>query len=223
MKQILIVFIILVFGQANAQIDRNSALYRELLHTLEKQSDTIFIEDRNTLLKFQFAECNDNYIHFVDEFSSGERIEIELTRKPFISKEHKLELQEPVYKELHGKKVVDYMRVKNLIDSQYSYGIDGNVPNYEIGKFNVKVNGKQIEIPSTAYSNLYEPHLCEKNVPIELYESSNGEFIYLYMFGSDAAGGYCVKWIFDKNKYISRIITTIEFMNGFDFIDAIED
>jgi hypothetical protein len=223
MKYGLLFFLILVFGHGNAQIDRKSDLYKDLINTLEKKSDTIFIENRKTLLKFQIIECNDNYVHFSDKLSSGERIEIEMKRNPFNASKHKLELDEPVYKEINGKRVISSMKVKNLIDNQYSYGIDGNIPNYEIGILNIKINEKEIEIPSIAYSNLYEPHLCEKNVPIEIYESSNGKYIYLYMFGSDGAGSYCVKWIFDKNKYISRIITDIEYMNGFDFIDAIEE
>ena len=223
MRQFAILLMVIAFGQLNAQINKDSYLYAELIESLEKQSDTIFIEDRNTLREFQFVECNDNYIKFSDKLSSGETLEIELKRKPFISTEHELDLTEAVYKELRGKKVVDYMTVKNLIDNQYSYGIDGNVPNFKIENLTVKINGQQIEIPESVYSNLFEPHFCKSYLPMKAYESSNGKYIYLYMDGSDGAGGYSVKWIFDKNKYISRIVATVEFMNGYDFIDLKEE
>ena len=115
------------------------------------------------------------------------------------------------------------MMVKNLIDNEYSYGIDGTVPKFEIEELTIKINKQQIEIPKTTYSHLFEPHFCGTYLPMKAFESSNGKYIYLYMNGSDGAGGYSVKWIFSRNQYISKIVSTVEFMNGFDFIDGKEE
>ena len=78
MRYITLILVFFTIGQVNAQIDKGSSIYRELLRSLEKESDTIFIEDRNHLKEFQLIDCNDNYIKFNGAFSSGENVEIEL-------------------------------------------------------------------------------------------------------------------------------------------------
>lgn len=37
---------------------------------------------------------------------------------------------------------------------------------------------------------------------------------------SDGAGSYSVKFIFDRTKYLTRIVTTNEMVNGYDFLDG---
>ncbi len=81
------------------------------------------------------------------------------------------------------------------------WGTDGGLPDYSIESLSLRVDGKEIEIPRKAYSDLYNI-----NLPSGLWimESSNG--IHLYISGGDAAGSYEGKLIVKNNKVVAREI-----------------
>jgi hypothetical protein len=57
---------------------------------------------------------------------------------------------------------------------------------------------------------LYNGNICSNFSlfkQIEAYESLNGEFIYIYLFGGNSAGTWFAKLIFDHDKYVTRIVT----------------
>ncbi len=210
-----IIFSFSSFGQNWEKILRH-----ELIEGLSSPSDSIYIKDRLQLEKVSGYNCSDNILTFNYNTSLGYRIEIQIEKGQFIPSDHKVELTKTVYKFMNNQKRVDYIEVKNLIDDRYSYGIDGDMPKTEIKSLTIKWNGNNLTIPDTAYSNLYEPLLCTDHLKVESYLTTDNSNLFIYMYGSDGAGGYSVKFVFDKNSYVTRIVGTNEMTNGFDFLDG---
>lgn len=128
-----------------------------------------------------------------------------------------MHLSDTVYKTIRNEKRVDYLIAKNLIDDKRAYGIDGDIPKTEIKFLKVKFNGKWLTVPHNSFANFYEVH----PKTIEAYLSKDKKFIFLYVNGSDGIGSYAIKFVFDKTKYITRLISTNECTIGFDFLDAL--
>jgi hypothetical protein len=93
------------------------------------------------------------------------------------------------------------------------------MPRTEIKSMSIKWNKINLAIPDSAFSNFYEPHICLDYLPVEAYIFKN-QYLYLYIIGSDFADGFSVKFVFDKRKYLTRIVGTNEMTDGFDFLDG---
>lgn len=97
-----------------------------------------------------------------------------------------------------------------LIDNQIFWGTDGDLPKEEIDKFEVKYNGKIINIPQRHYRNLYNPmrfgglktHGC-------IITDNKKSYIIFFLFGSDGAGSFVACFIFRNGKYIRRVVQSI--------------
>lgn len=200
--------------------DWDRALHQELIESLIDPSDSIFISDRKTLEKIKGHDCSDSIVTFNYTSKTGDKIEIKIEKGLFDPSKHKLDIADTVYKYIHGQKRVDYLKVKNIIDGKYSYGIDATMPQSEIKSLTVNWNGQILTIPDSAYTNLYQPHLCFDHLVVESYLTKDNKNIYIYISGSDGAGGYSVKFVFDKVKYLTRIVGTNEMTDGFDFLDG---
>ena len=90
----------------------------------------------------------------------------------------------------------------------------------EISHLKIKWNKNWLSIPDSAYHNLYEAHLCLGHLPIEAYITKGNKLLFIYLYGSDGAGGYAVKFVFNRKKYLTRIVTTNELIDGYDFLDG---
>jgi len=163
-------------------------------HLLRDSSDVQYISDRNVTPKLRYTTCTDTSTIISDTLVTGEKIEIHVTTKRFVRTEH-------VIKWRH-----DYIKT---IDSLDPWGVLAEFPRKEIASFSITVDEKHILIPAKAYANLYEINTC-KTVGmfrlIEAYSSADGQYIYVYFFGGNAAGTYHAKLVFDKNQYITSII-----------------
>ena len=76
------------------------------------------------------------------------------------------------------------------VEGYQPYGHNGDQDTAVIFKdFVIKVNGKQIEIPESAYFDLFFPNFCTKDepiVPISFYFDPRYEnIVYLYIFGNN--------------------------------------
>jgi hypothetical protein len=91
------------------------------------------------------------------------------------------------------------------IDGRRPYGVDGDMPDTEFGRFEITIDGKRLKIPRTAYSDLFQPRFYADF--IEAFESRDGRRLYLQMSASDGAGAYTVTWAFDHERYLSREIS----------------
>jgi hypothetical protein len=99
------------------------------------------------------------------------------------------------------------------VDNKPFYGVDGQMPKKTIQSIAVTIGKDSVQIPSAAFSDLYEPRLCgpdESTGKIacntRLYISNDKRKIYIYMLNSSGKGGYEVTWIIEDKKYLRRVI-----------------
>jgi hypothetical protein len=220
MKKALILLTITLNTISGYSQDWNKIMKQELIESLISPSDSIYISDRNKLEKITGHKCSDNILTYNYTSKIKDNIVIKIDQGLFDPSQHNLEIADTVYKFIHGENRVDYLKVKNIIDNKHSYGIDGSIPKSEITSLEISWNNQEVSIPDTAFVNLYQPHLCSKYSATEVFLSKNNKNLYIYISGSDGAGGYSVKFIFDRVKYLTRIISTNEMTDGFDFIDG---
>lgn len=164
---------------------------------LDKPSYKCFISNRNLLKKLKLLSCDSHKIIIRDTLKNGEICNITLTTGTFEPKNHKIVANE------------DSSTIKE-IDDQYPYGGVYGIPKIEIKNLNLEINGLRLNIPHSTYGNFYYPNLCENYGfirQVEAFESLNGKYIYLYLYGGNAAGTYFAKLIFDKTKYITKIVS----------------
>jgi hypothetical protein len=206
----------IVFAQEETRFESEKWVLDYLLnYVLEEPADTQYIEIRNQNLKLESKICTNDKIVLSDTLKSGNRYYIEISSRPFEPHNHQITFDSStVIHEYSPQKSKRFAIGK--IDGYEAYGIDGDIPNSEIGVFHVKINDISLDIPSRAFTGLYEPNFCSY---IEAYESIDSKKLYIYMSGSDAGGGYMVKWIFDHSSYITRF-TTIYESGGFEFLDG---
>lgn len=203
-------------------LSQSNPLRQELIRDLKIPADSIYIEDRNSLEKLSGVTCIGHSQRIKYTSNNGHEIEIEMVSIAFDTAKHDIDVIEKVYKEVHGKREVDHAIVNNKIDGQYAYGIDGSVPREEIKEIRISWNGKKILIPKNEYSYFYNPYFCWNNRPTaEVYLTKDDNQLYLYINGSDGAGGYTSKLIFDKTKFVTSFVSTIEYLNGSDYLDGI--
>jgi len=202
---------------ANGQMKPNWKFRNELLANLISPQDTIYIQDRHNLEKFIGFKFTDTTATISYQTTMGDKIFVLIKEGKFEPTKHKLNLSDTVYKFINNKKQVDYLVVKNLIDDKQAFGIDGVVPNKEFRELKIKWDDKWLTIPDSSFKNLYEIHPRT----LETYVSKDKKLIYLYISGSDGAGGYSIKFVFDKTGFKTRLISTNECTDGYDFLDAL--
>lgn len=191
----------------------------EYLENLQSMDDTIYIQNRHKMERILGLRSDDTTAtyNFLTKFQ--DKIFIKILCGQFEPFKHNIYLYDTIYKEIKQIKYVDHLLSRDLIDGKRGYGIDGKFPLKEIKEFKLKWNENWLDIPKKAFGNLYEVHLKS----IEAYLSDNKHFIYVYLSGSDGAASFSVKFVFNKNKYVTRIITTNECTNAYDFLDALAE
>ena len=94
------------------------------------------------------------------------------------------------------------------IDGRKPIGTDCTVPGLEIASMRLFIDGKEIFIPRSLYSDCYNPPHVEKkdqqdnSVALKFSDDLRGVFVFLT--GSDGAGVYDAIWIFRKDGRHSR-------------------
>ena len=83
-----------------------------------------------------------NAIHF-----SGKDISVTLTSQKFDKSKHSFKYNK------------EYPDAIEKIDGKTFFGTDGNMPKEAYKSIEVKIRGKQVSIPQSAYSDLYQPNL----------------------------------------------------------------
>lgn len=166
-------------------------------HNLENPSDKYFISNRNLLTKLNTKQCDSNLVIISDYLNNGNKINIKIVIHPFEPKLHNIEINK------------DSNSITQ-IDGQFPFGGQYGVPKTSITNLEININNRRIQIPDSCFSNLYNGNICSNFSllkQIEAYESLNGEFIYVYLFGGNAAGTWFAKLIFDHDKYVTRTVT----------------
>ncbi len=214
------VILLLLFLSAQfaiGQMKSDWIFRKELTDNLLNANDTVFICNRNALEKCTGLHATKATAHLKYTTKANDKISIILQTKKFDVSKHKLNLLDTVYKVVRNKKVVDFVKNKNLIDGKFAYGIDGNNPQTEIKEFIIEWNNLPLIIPKYSFSNFYDIHPKS----LEAYITNDQKLLYLYLSSSDGNGFYAVKYVFSKKGYVTRLISTNECTDGYDFIDAL--
>lgn len=110
-------------------------------------------------------------------------------------------------------RVLKYQNSSNFlieVDGKHPYGsVYAVQPEREIKSLKIVINDNEIETSVDKYQNLYEPKLCNFGSHQKITEAyEDGEHIYIYIFGGNAADAYFAKLIFHKKSgYITSIIS----------------
>ena len=162
---------------------------------LEKPSDSCFISNRKLLRKINNLYCDSSKIELDDTLRNGKQCNITISTGEFKTIEHQIEANK------------DTSSITK-IDNQHPYGGEYQIPSIEIKQIKIQIEGRSIHIPKEAYSNFYFPLINQNNGfarKIEAYESLNGEYIYIYIYGGNAGSTYFAKLIFNKTNYLTKI------------------
>ena len=128
-----------------------------------------------------------NAIHF-----SGKDIQVVLSSEKFDKSKHSFKYNK------------EYPDAIEKIDGKTFFGTDGNMPKEAYKSIEVKIRGKQVSIPQSAYSDLYEPNLyTDLNF---VYYDKDSDSYYIVATNSDGAGAYMVCWQIEKGIYKGRKI-----------------
>ena len=96
----------------------------------------------------------------------------------------------------------EYRDVIEKIDGKLFWGTDGNMPKREYKSIEVKIRGKQVSIPQSAYNDLYESYLYTEFNSVH-YDKDN-DILYIVANNGDGAGSYMVCWQIEKGVYKGR-------------------
>ena len=96
----------------------------------------------------------------------------------------------------------EYRDIIEKIDGKLFWGTDGNMPKREYKSIEVKIRGKQVPIPKSAYNDLYESSLYIEFNSVH-YDKDN-DILYIVANNGDGAGSYMVCWQIEKGVYKGR-------------------
>ena len=122
----------------------------------------------------------------------GKEIQVVLSTEKFDKSKHSFKYHK------------EYRDIIEKIDGKTFLGTDGNMPKEAYKSIEVKIREKQVSIPQSAYSDLYEPNLyTDLNF---VYYDKDSDSYYIVATNSDGAGAYMVCWQIEKGIYKGRKI-----------------
>ena len=121
-------------------------------------------------------------------------ISVTLTQQKFDKTKHK------ITKKKH-KEYSEY-----IIDGKRAQGLDGGLflPENHYKSITVNINGKNGQIPKSAYDDLYEVWVHPYNNMV--YYDKEDDVLYIFVRCGDGANAYKVCWQIVKGEYKTRII-----------------
>ena len=120
----------------------------------------------------------------------GKEIQVTLSTEKFDKDKHSFKYHK------------EYRDVIEKIDGKPFWGTDGNIPKRQYKSIEVKIRGKQVSIPKSAYSDLYESYLYTEFNSVH-YDKEN-DILYIVALNGDGAGAYMVCWQIEKGVYKGR-------------------
>ena len=120
----------------------------------------------------------------------GKEIQVVLSTEKFDKSKHSFKYHK------------EYRDVIEKIDGKPFWGTDGNMPKREYKSIEVKIRGKQVSIPQSAYNDLYESYLYTEFNSVH-YDKDN-DILYIVALNGDGAGAYMVCWQIEKGVYKGR-------------------
>jgi hypothetical protein len=143
------------------------------------------------LKKIPYTSLGEDSIVF-----EGDGIKAKVKIAPFDPAKHKLSFDE--------KYLV-------RIDRKPYYGNYLQTPKTEINEVLMIIDKDTVYIPAAAYNDLFNLNFTYLDKGVErtadaVYESKDGQKVYLYLFCKDKTGSYEVTWIFQNRKYLRRVL-----------------
>ena len=120
----------------------------------------------------------------------GKEIQVTLSTEKFDKNKHSFKYHK------------EYRDIIEKIDGEPFWGTDGNMPKREYKSIEVKIRGKQVSIPQSAYNDLYESYLYTEFNSVH-YDKDN-DILYIVALNGDGAGAYMVCWQIEKGVYKGR-------------------
>jgi len=142
-----------------------------------------------TTLLPTFKEIKLNASTTNSAFFTGDGIAITITKGKFIKDKH-------TYTYSKDSNVVE------TIDDKEIWGTDGTMPATQYTSITVTFGEQKIELPQSAFQNLFHPNLDDTHV----YYNSSTDTLYIVAVNGDGAGGYCVALIIQGKKYKGRVV-----------------
>ena len=131
-----------------------------------------------------------NAIHF-----SGKDIQVALSTEKFDKSKHSFKYHK------------EYRDIIEKIDGNPFWGTDGNIPKEAYKSIEVKIREKQVSIPQSAYSDLYEPNLyTDLNF---VYYDKDADILYIVANSNYAERPYKVCWQIEKGVYKGRKVSEL--------------
>jgi hypothetical protein len=91
------------------------------------------------------------------------------------------------------------------IDEHRCNGIENNLPEREIKRMSLTINGQKVSFPKQLYNDLYEINLCK----LKLHYDFKGRLYIDMSHNSDGCGSFDVAWVIDKNYVVKRYIGSL--------------
>lgn len=177
-------------------VNANIKLIEDVMKNHEgKEVDKKYISDRRLLRQLKAVKYDSTQIKIVDTLNSGEYCRIYMKTGKFNPKKHEFSRSDD------GRLFVD--------DELAFLAGSGYPPDIEIQELTIEIDSSFVNIPKSVYNTFFNPliskgrFLSERN--LEAYTSFNGQYIYIYFY-ADSPTPYFVKLIFDKEKYITRLV-----------------
>ena len=120
----------------------------------------------------------------------GKEIQVTLSTEKFDKNKHSFKYHK------------EYRDIVEKIDGEPFWGTDGNMPKREYKSIEVKIRGKQVSIPQSAYNDSYESYLYTEFNSVH-YDKDN-DILYIVANNGDGAGSYMVCWQIEKGVYKGR-------------------
>jgi hypothetical protein len=118
-------------------------------------------------------------------------IEVILTQRAFDKSRHKYKYAKETANQIES------------IDNKRYWGTDGEMPQTEYKSIKLRIGQHTLELPETAFDDLYEPNLHETQVNFD----NENNIIYIQSMNSDGAGSYQVIWKVVDGVYKERYVT----------------
>lgn len=166
-----------------------------ILRLLKKPEYIKYITDRKLLRRLKNEICWDNYVLISDTLANGEECRIVIKSQDFEPSNHQLKYQ-------------DKSNFLVEVDGKWPYGgVYGKYPFRELESINIEINKIKIDTRINKYDNLYEPEFCNFGSYRRITEAyEDGDNIYIYIFGGNAADSYFAKLIFNRSGFVTSII-----------------
>jgi hypothetical protein len=183
--------------QARSAAD-SAFLSYTLQHTLAHPGDRQFIANRDLLRSLCVSVCSQDSVIIHDSLADGTPLYLALYASAFDPSAHR-------YQYFPGPD-----SLLRSIDSLPAYGAVEALPSQRLDSLVIRLDGRPLVIPAEAYRCFYQPNFCQLGLfqqPVAAYPSLDGRYLYLYLYGGQGAGTYFAKLAFDRERYLTHLIT----------------